>query len=345
MKIAALSNKDAWFSRLVEEMGKHRLDGQVLRAVPTEDTVVVDTATLEHDGPNICYRPYIALTGRILSSRPAVELPYGVDELTFASHPGTPVAYRYNLSDEQIARLVLDKGLHSGSFALPEELVGIEWELPGTIDAFVAAPTSFNDPPVVFVELHDQTQHLIDVESSGYELVDYTPDFQLGEQTAEVSYDAPTRASLGRDLFADEGVSDYGQEVAAASRENVELQSEPADEQQEGASAFDRLLQDASARVQARAEEEKAAEEARRAAIKAEINPDGPENVYQSRILPAIDAALVEESGLEDQTPEEQSRGRFRRVERERTAREAQQETQQEVVEQATSAEGFMSFD
>jgi len=337
MRIAALSNKDAWFSRLVEEMGKHRLDGQVLRGVPTEDTVVVDTAVLEHEGPDTCYRPYISLTGRVLSSRPAVQLPYGVDELTFASAPGTPVAYRYDLTDEQIAHLVLSKGLHSGAFAIPAELTGIEWQLPGAIDAFVAAPTSFDDPPVVFVELHEQTSRRIDEATSGYELVEYMPDAEAGlDHSAERANDGPERGVLDRDLFAEDELPEYSDQPARGPAAQQDEPDREQDVEASGKSAFDRLLQDASARLQAKAEEERAAEAAQRDAIKAEVDPDGPEGLYQSRIAPSIEAALDKEPGQEDK-PQEQSQ---RRRARDRVAQAANEEAAE------ASAEGdFITFD
>lgn len=333
MRIAALSNKDAWFSRLVEEMGKHRLDGQVLRGVPTEDTVVVDTAVLEHEGPDTCYRPYIALTGRVLSSRPAVQLPYGVDELTFASAPGTPVAYRYDLTDEQISRLVLSKGLHSGAFTVPAELTGIEWQLPGAIDVFVAAPASFDDPPVVFIELQEQTSRRIDEATSGYELVEYMPDVEAGldNQVERVS-DGPERGVLDRDLFAEDELPEYSDQSV---REPASQQGEPDREQDveaDGKSAFDRLLEDASQRLQAKAEEERAAEAARRDAIRAEVDPDGPEGLYQSRIAPSIEAAFDE-----DDKPQELGQ---RRRARDRVAQVANEE----ATKAATEGD-FIAFD
>lgn len=346
MKIAALSNKDAWFSRIAEELGKGGLSGQTLKGVPTEDTVLVDTAILEHDGPDTCYRPYIALTGRILESVPAVELPYGVKGLTFGSTPGTPVAYRYDLTDEQIARLVTDKGLHSGNFTLPEELTDIEWQLPGAIDAFVASPASFDDPPAVFVELHEATSRRIDAASSGYELVDYVPDLDPQVALDAPQADGPARGTLGRDLFAEDEPAEYETPKTAPAVEG-EAQVD------EGKSVFARLLEDASLRVRAKAEAEMAAEAVERDRLRAEADPNGSENVYRSRIQPSLDAAALEEpegydsaevsedteQALVDSAEDNEAAASARRDKRRAALAQAER-----IAEQETE-EGFIAFD
>lgn len=346
MKIAALSNKDAWFSRIAEELDKGGLSGQTLKGVPTEDTVLVDTAILEHDGPDTCYRPYIALTGRILESVPAVELPYGVKALTFGSAPGTPVAYRYDLTDEQIARLVTDKGLHSGSFTLPEALTGIEWQLPGTIDAFVASPTSFDDPPVVFVELNEATSRRIDEASSGYELVNYVPDLDSQVALEAPQVDGPERGTLDQDLFADDVLPEYEAPKTAPA-----VEDEP--QVDEGKSAFAQLLEDASRRVRAKAEAEMVAEAVERDRLRAEVDPDGSESVYRSRIQPSLEAAALEkpedydsgevsedaEQVLVDSAEDNEDAAATRRGKHRAVRAQAER-----IVEQETE-EGFIAFD
>lgn len=283
MRIAALKNTDAWYSRLMNELGKDRgrIDSQVLAAVPVEDVVVVDSVELEHDGPENHYRPFLRIGGTLRAQRPSVELPYGVDGVDYPSAPATYMSYRYDFDDDQLARLVGQKGLFTEGFKVPKEMLGLEWELPGSCDYFVVSPASYEDAPIVFVTIHEQNEHVIDLSTSGYELVEYFPDAApqaQAEAEAGLEDGALVRDDLDEDLFA--GVEPQAPRFAETGRKRLsEGLAAPEDEaRQEGASIFERMVAAAGDRLRRRAED------AAPAADEPEVDPASPEGVYAERI-------------------------------------------------------------
>jgi hypothetical protein len=180
MKIAGIAMNDIWAHRVLRERG--------VETTRTENdsadiVVLVESIELGHHGVRQNYRPYLHLNGELRSVRPHQQLPYGVDEVTFPVGGGETVDVFYEFDDEQLAQLT-QKGYFSPAFTLPEQVTGIEWELPATVDALVLAPagdpeTSTNDAPdvpVVFVRVHDLGSLDVDLETSGYDLTEYIAD-------------------------------------------------------------------------------------------------------------------------------------------------------------------------
>lgn len=180
MKIAGIAMNDIWAHRVLRERGVETTRTEKRSA---DIVVLVESIQLGHHGARQNYRPYLHLNGELRSVRPHQQLPYGVDEVTFPVGAGETVDVFYEFDNEQLAQLT-KKGYFSPAFTPPEQVTGIEWELPATVDALVLAPegnpeTSTKDAPdvpVVFVRVHDLGSLDVDLESSGYDLAEYFAD-------------------------------------------------------------------------------------------------------------------------------------------------------------------------
>ncbi|MGT2527213.1 hypothetical protein ACU4GG_08415 [Streptomyces nojiriensis] len=99
----------------------------------------------------------------------------------------------YEFDDQQLVVLA-GKGYFTTGFTVPEQVTGIEWELPATADMLVLAPSEVQtegDVPVVFTQVHGIGGLEIDLESSGYDLAGYFADqSQNGVPRAEAVVDA-----------------------------------------------------------------------------------------------------------------------------------------------------------
>ncbi|MFK4087294.1 hypothetical protein ACI2LF_24515 [Kribbella sp. NPDC020789] len=177
MKIAGIPMNDIWAHRVLRERGvetTHTENGSA------DIVVLVESIALGHHDAGQNYRPYLHLNGELRSVRPHQRLPYGVDEVTFPVGGGEAVDVFYEFDDDQLAQLT-QKGYFSPGFSLPEQVTGIEWELPATVDALVLAPAGIPytstadapDVPVVFVRVHNLGSLDVDLESSGYDLTEY----------------------------------------------------------------------------------------------------------------------------------------------------------------------------
>ncbi|MEW1548339.1 hypothetical protein [Streptomyces tsukubensis] len=166
---------DVWAHRVLREQGvkTHRLEG-----VTAELGVMVESLELRHRGTQENYRPYLHMTGELRSVTPARTLPFGISQVTYSPGQGEKVDAFYEFDDQQLAVLV-SKGYFESGFAVPEQVTGIEWELPATADMLVLAPSEARtegDAPVVFTQIHDIGALEIDLVSTGYDLAGYFAD-------------------------------------------------------------------------------------------------------------------------------------------------------------------------
>ncbi|MFI5702540.1 hypothetical protein ACIA78_21145 [Streptomyces xanthochromogenes] len=190
MRTAGLTMNDVWAHRVLRERGveTYRLEG-----VTTELGVMVESLYLKHRGKEENYRPYLHMTGELRSVTPATALPFGISQVTYSPGQGEKVDAFYEFDDQQLVVLA-SKGYFTSGFAVPEQVTGIEWELPATADMLVLAPSGAQtegDVPVVFTQIHDIGGLEIDLESSGYELASYFADHSKdGVPRAEAVVDA-----------------------------------------------------------------------------------------------------------------------------------------------------------
>ncbi|PUB32483.1 hypothetical protein C8K30_1011009 [Promicromonospora sp. AC04] len=172
MRTAGLTMNDVWAHRVLRERGveTYRIEG-----VAAEIGVLVESLDLEHRSKEENYRPYLHLTGELRSITPDRALPYEVTQVTYSPGHGERVDAFYEFSDTQLVALAT-KGYFTAAFAVPEQVTGIEWELPTTVDVLVLAPSgepTDGDAPVVFTRVHDIAGLEIDRESCGYDLAEY----------------------------------------------------------------------------------------------------------------------------------------------------------------------------
>ncbi|MER6520104.1 hypothetical protein ABT246_25020 [Streptomyces sp. NPDC001553] len=154
-------------------METHRLEG-----VTAELGVMVESLDLKHRGKEENYRPYLHMTGELRSVTAANALPFGISQVIYSPGQGEKVDAFYEFDDQQLVMLAR-KGYFTSRFAVPEQVTGIEWELPATMDVLVLAPSGAqteDDPPVVFTRIHGIGGLEIDLESSGYDLAGYFAD-------------------------------------------------------------------------------------------------------------------------------------------------------------------------
>jgi hypothetical protein len=202
MKIAPLKVSDPWFGRIVND---EQVQADSLQSVPIESTVDMELVELLHAGPEGNYRPYLHLRGELVEARPVVELPYGVTELALRKGAGLSVDAFYDFNQQQLSDLVA-KGYFSEAFKVPEQMSGIPWTLPGKADFLVVGPASSDEPPLVFMSVHEQNSLELDEANSGYELAGYFPDYsdQIEQATPETQTTEPLEHDgSGQDLFAD----------------------------------------------------------------------------------------------------------------------------------------------
>lgn len=194
MRTAGLKMNDVWAHRVLRERGVETFDS---RGRDAEISVLVDGVTLNHRGPEEKYRPYLHLSGELTSVHLAEPLPYGIDTVTYEGGSGDKIDAFYEFDDEQLVALAR-KGYFRTGFVVPEQITGIEWELPAKVDALVLAPVSadLDQPPVVFLDVEEGSKLEVDLESCGYDLTEYFADHSgTGPECATPTID-------GRDLRA-----------------------------------------------------------------------------------------------------------------------------------------------
>ncbi|MFD2024175.1 hypothetical protein [Promicromonospora aerolata] len=172
MRTAGLPMDDVWAHRVLHERGvkTYRMEG-----VPAEIGVLVGSLDLKHRSKEENYRPYLHLTGELRSITPTEPLPYAISQVTYSPGHGEKVDAFYEFDDQQLVALAA-KGYFTDGFVVPEQVTGIEWELPAAVDVLVLAPSGMpteGDAPVVFTRVHDIGGLEIDRESSGYDLAQY----------------------------------------------------------------------------------------------------------------------------------------------------------------------------
>ncbi len=245
----------------------------------------MELVELLHGGPEDNYRPYLHLRGELVQARPAVELPYGVDELVLRRGVGVPVDAFYDFTHKQLTTLV-SKGYFSEHFAVPDDVTGIPWTLPGTADFLVVAPEFADQPPLVFMSVHDQTSLALDEASSGYDLAEYFPDVSqtISAEAEQASDLTPELTAAGNDMFHD---VQFEQHLTPAPAAGMASEDERA-AVPEG--VFSRLVSEIEAK---QSPTPAAVEEVEQEASgEPEIAPGSAWDVYLSRVAPGVERAL-----------------------------------------------------
>jgi hypothetical protein len=220
MRTAGLTMNDVWADRVLHERGTETYRYEGLSA---DIGVFVESVELKHRSKDENYRPYLHISGELRRLTPAETLPYGISQVTYSPGQGEKVDAFYEFDDQQLVALTT-KGYFHSAFAVPEQqITGIEWELPATMDALVLAPSGAPaDVPVVFTQVHDIAGLEIDLASSGYDLTDYFDDTPRDGATrvASVVHERGPRARPDaiNSLFPEEdlNLADHAEPTASA---------------------------------------------------------------------------------------------------------------------------------
>lgn len=294
MRTAGLTMNDVWAHRVPREPG---VQTSRLEEMDAEIGVLVESLDLKHRGKEENYRPYLHATGELRSVTPAEALPYGISQVTYSPGRGEKVDAFYEFDDEQLVMLA-SKGYFTNTFVVPEQVTGIEWELPATVDMLVLAPADTpieDDAPVVFTQVHGIGGLEIDLESSGYDLAEYFADHTKdGIRQAEAIVDERglrARSDAINSLFTEheldlEETAEYDSDQPAAQDEPVGA----------GVSAG---LQQVEAEIAAETEQFRAERE----------HTEGtPEHLYHQRVAQALRTDENEAKHAESPAPRRSAR-------------------------------------
>lgn len=276
MKIEGLPMTDVWAHRVLRERGVETIEvGQQ----PADIDVLVESADLDHHGPEQNFRPYLHVTGELRAVRPAMSLPYGIQEVAFPASTGERVDGYYEF-DEQQLEVLTQKGYFNPGFAVPGSMLGIVWELPAQANALVLPPSGEHDdarldPPVVFLNVANLGDLSLDLDSTGYDLAEYFADHSAQAASEAVVEVENTRQHPQRtnDLY----------DLA-----RVTAQVQHGDHETQGAETVPSAQQDQGleAKLLALGEDLQRREEQRRRELEAEEGT--PENLYRDRVAAAL---------------------------------------------------------
>lgn len=196
MKIPAMSMSSPLAGR-VERDG-----AELLHDVQCEAVVHVEQAYLAHHGPDQNYRPYLRLAGEMRSLVPDHVLPADVDELTSRPALGPLFDGFYEFDDDQLTQMV-SKGYFSPAFRTPEIMTGVDYELPVTANVLILHPQAEGDVPVVFVDVHNRNDMVLDLESTGYDLAEYFENVRVKQDEVQAQAEGEHTREVD-DIFEDE---------------------------------------------------------------------------------------------------------------------------------------------
>ena len=153
---------------------------------PCVANVDVNSAFLGYRDPfdaNGACRPYLQISGKCTSISGL--MPMGVTELEFDKSSAIRVTYCYEFSDEELADMTL-KGLFRPNFKVPDIIYDNILELPAVCDFYAISPEK-GELPIVFANITNRHDMVIDSESCGYYFAEYfkEPDSKRVDKTFE----------------------------------------------------------------------------------------------------------------------------------------------------------------
>lgn len=324
MKIPALSMASPLAGRLLRE------GATLLNDVPCEAVVHIEQAYLGHHGPDQNYRPYLRLAGEMRGLVPQERLPGDVHELSARPTLGPAFDVFYEFTDEQLGQMV-SKGYFSRQFNVPPIMTNADYELPVVASVLILEPEdrSAGDVPLVFVEVHNRNDLVLDLESSGYDLAEYFESVRQSEHSAD-SYEDDYESRLADpndpryvdDIFNDPRFAGL-REAEAAKMAELDAQHERSERE----------------RGEIAAEQQTDADEFEDESYEGEVDdfdPDAPENMSLDRLYEQVVKPYVETKATDAVVPEQVAA---------KTAQVEQEVFGDEVEPDAQFDEGELSFE
>lgn len=277
MRTAGLMMSDVWAHRVLRENGVETIHTEGQEA---EIGVLVDSVSLAHHGPETRFRPYLHMTGELTSVKLAQALPFGINEVVYDQAHAEKIDAYYEFDDAQLVTLAR-KGYFNADFGVPEQITGIEWELPARVDAMVLIPKRPEEHPVVFMNIHEISNLELNLERSGYDIAEYFHDHsRSGPQPEEVAVvderGLRARSDAINSLFSDDEQGLEPDEATQAQAENRSPEATPVESAEAPLAA---QLAEAEARLAGEYEE-----------YLAELRSmEGtPENLYAQKVAPTL---------------------------------------------------------
>lgn len=253
MQTSGLLMNNIWSDRVMRRTG---VDLARVDAVASEATIMVDTVSLAHHGSEMNHRPYLQISGDLTSVVPDQPLPWDITEVTYDRGQERISAY-YEFDDQELAGLV-SKGYFGPDFRVPEEMTGIPWQLPITVDAVVVGPSGRDDgtnAAIVFLGVHEVADLRLNKEDFGYDLAEYFPDHSRTtdpEKAHEAWQQGPQRTSGGvENLFTEEDLALAEIEDPRAAQQNWSEARAQHKEQEQPRSEMDVVAEQIEADIEA----------------------------------------------------------------------------------------------
>lgn len=206
-------------------LGKYS-DQMVHSQVDATLALDVENVFLDFDEKNR-HRPYLLLLGHPAGL--SGEFPCGVSQVQYKGQlDRMMIAYRYELSRENIAKLAL-KGVYDENFQIPSIMSDNRYELPCKANCAVLPAEQPGLPPVVFVSPEAGSLSAND-ETSGYEIDSY---FDIAP---EVGMTEPEVQEVVEDVFAKTlaDKTEAFEDVLSESRDKTELETSETPQVEDG---------------------------------------------------------------------------------------------------------------
>lgn len=208
MQTAGLTMNDVWAHRVMNTQGMktiHPAGGLAsLR-------VAVDQVDMLHHSVEEKYRPYLHISGSVISINPHQSLPYGIEQIDFPGDSGERIDAYYEFDAQQLQALVA-KGYFAREFKVPVALSDAELGFDAQIETLLLEPQEQGEPPVIFVSVIDSGDIALDDATTGLELVQFFSDHQVDSGLARQSdhgydeHELRVRSDAINSLFSQEEV-------------------------------------------------------------------------------------------------------------------------------------------
>ncbi len=155
----------------------------VVENLPVMGDVSTSAAYLEYRAatdPEAPHRPYLHIIGQVDEVRG--DFPHGVTTATVTN--GVPVDIFYEFTDKELADMTM-KGMYRRGFEAPAELLRypmVDLPMACNVQAFMEEQSGI---PIMFIEIVDAHEMVMDRAASGYTLGDY-----FKEPVAQVDFDS-----------------------------------------------------------------------------------------------------------------------------------------------------------
>lgn len=203
---------------------------KVYKEKPCWATCLINKASIEFEGKDKRYRPYLRLDGCV--SQIKGDFGYDIGAAMFSDEVTQPkVHFYYNFTNEELADMV-NKGLYDKNFAIPDVLIDNEYELPVKCDV-VILPT--DTIPILMADVCNPFNIDISSATTGYDLNKYF-DVPVAQEEV-VEENAIEYESFNKD-------AEYLHQTEVTVEQEQTVAEEIQEEEEQSLSVADSIMQD-----------------------------------------------------------------------------------------------------